>query len=170
MTVTIKPMETDDEIKGKAYVHWKSWQEAYAGIVDQNYLDSLTLEKCEAVACRWRENILVAKDGEKVVGFAGYGLYRGEEDELKGAGEVFAIYVLSDYYGKGIGYRLMCEAVRRLEGCPKIVVRVLRDNARAIGFYKRFGFDFDGFKEILTLGTPVTAVRMVYDNRPRAGV
>ncbi len=47
MNVVIKKMETDDEIRGKAYVHWKSWQEAYSGIVDQRYLDSLTLEKCE---------------------------------------------------------------------------------------------------------------------------
>ena len=36
--ISIKKMETDDEIKGKAYVHWKSWHEAYPGIVSQNYL------------------------------------------------------------------------------------------------------------------------------------
>ena len=45
MNIVIKKMETDAEIKGKAYVHWKSWQEAYSGIVDQRYLDSLTLDK-----------------------------------------------------------------------------------------------------------------------------
>ncbi len=27
---TIKPMETADEIDGKGYVHYKSWQEAYS--------------------------------------------------------------------------------------------------------------------------------------------
>ena len=27
MNIVIKKMETDAEIKGKAYVHWKSWQE-----------------------------------------------------------------------------------------------------------------------------------------------
>ena len=52
MNIVIKKMESDDEIKGKAYVHWKSWQEAYSGIVDQRYLDSLTLEKCEKTAYR----------------------------------------------------------------------------------------------------------------------
>ena len=50
MNIVIKKMETDAEIKGKAYVHWKSWQEAYSGIVDQRYLDSLTLDKCEKIA------------------------------------------------------------------------------------------------------------------------
>ena len=32
--ILIKPMETEDEIRGKAFVHWKSWQESYRGIVD----------------------------------------------------------------------------------------------------------------------------------------
>ena len=40
MGIEIKKMESDEEIKGKAYVHWKSWQDAYKGIVDQSYLDS----------------------------------------------------------------------------------------------------------------------------------
>ena len=31
-------METDEEIKGKAFVHFQSWQEAYSGIVKQAYL------------------------------------------------------------------------------------------------------------------------------------
>ena len=56
MIIVIKKMESDDEIKGKAYVHWKSWQEAYSGIVDQRYLDSLTLEKCEKTAYRWPDH------------------------------------------------------------------------------------------------------------------
>jgi len=45
MDIIIKKMESDAEIKGKAYVHWKSWQEAYPGMVAQSYLDKLTLEK-----------------------------------------------------------------------------------------------------------------------------
>ena len=76
MCITIKKMETDDEIRGKAFVHWKSWQEAYPGLVDQAYLDKLTLEKCEEMAYRWPGNLLVAKDHERVVGFVGFGVLR----------------------------------------------------------------------------------------------
>ena len=61
MNIVIKKMESDDEIRGKAYVHWKSWQEAYSGIVDQRYLDSLTLEKCEETAYRWPDDMSKAK-------------------------------------------------------------------------------------------------------------
>jgi len=50
MSIVIQPMETDDEIRGKAYVHWRAWHEAYAGIVSREYLDGLTLEKCEKMA------------------------------------------------------------------------------------------------------------------------
>ena len=90
--IQIIPMMTDAEIDGKAYVHWKSWQETYTGLIDQTYLDGITLEKCTQIAHRWKDNILVAKDGEHVVGFVAYGAYR--DSALPNVGEVFAIYVL----------------------------------------------------------------------------
>ena len=100
MGIILKKMETDEEIKGKAYVHWKSWHEAYTGIVSQEYLDKLTLEKCEKMAFSWPDNIIVAKENGNVIGFVCYG-DRGEE--APDIGEIFALYVLPDYYGKGVG-------------------------------------------------------------------
>ena len=157
----IKRMESDDEIKGKAYVHWKAWHEAYQGIIDQDYLDSLTLEKCEDIAYNWPDNLIIAKDGDRVVGFAGYGQSRDED--LNNTGEIFAIYILKDYYGQGVGYRLMQEGLAKLEDYPQIAVWVLKENKRAIEFYKRCGFEFDGREEEIKLGTPVVEVRMVLD-------
>ena len=154
-------MESDDEIKEKAYVHWKSWQEAYRGIIDQTYLDSLTLDKCEQIAYRWTDNILIAKDGDTVVGFVGCGKYRN--DELENTGEVFALYILSQYYGKRVGYRLMQAALSKLADYPKIAVRVLKENIRAIRFYKRCGFRFDGSEKTLELGSPVVERRMILE-------
>lgn len=97
-------MESDDEINGKGYVHYKSCHETYSGLVDAAYLEHLTLEKCNAIAHKRLDNIIVAKDGEKVVGFAGYGAYRDEM--LPACGEVFAICVLAEYQGRKIGYEL----------------------------------------------------------------
>ena len=162
MDIAIKKMETDSEIKGKGYVHWKSWQEAYAGIVPQTYLEGrMTLEKCEAIAFRWPDNILVAKDGERVVGFAGYGKCRN--DDLPDAGEVFAIYILSEYYGQSVGWRLMREALKQLSAYSRIAVWVLKDNRRAIRFYERCGFRFDGREEVIELDAPLTEARMVLE-------
>ena len=72
----------------------------------------MTVAATTARARRFPENTLIAKDQEKVVGFAVYGSSRDED--LMDAGEVIAIYVLSEYYDRKIGYRLMNEAFSRL--------------------------------------------------------
>ena len=78
------------------------------------------------------------------------------------AGEVDAIYVLSEYYGRKVGYRLMNEAISRLGECDTIFVWVFEENARAIRFYHRYGFEFDGAKKQWTLGgIPISIVRMI---------
>ena len=159
MDILIKPMETDDEIRGKAFVHWKSWQESYRGIVDDGYLDRMTLAQTEEKAFRWRDNILVAKDGERVVGFVGYGPASGEE----GTGEIFALYVLEEYQRRGIGYALMREALSRLEGCRVVVLWALKENDKAIRFYERVGFLPDGGEKEITLGAPVKGIRMTME-------
>lgn len=160
----IKPMETDAETEGKAYVHWRSWQEAYAGIVDPAYLAALTLEKCRKIARRWPDRILVAKDGERVVGFVGYGPYR--DGSLPDAGEVIAIYVLKDYYGTGLGRRLMDAALEKLKEFSRAALWVLEDNKRAIRFYEKRGFQPDGARQTLKLGTEIAEIRMVLDRPP----
>lgn len=159
MNILIKPMESSSEIEGKAYVHWKSWQETYKGLVEQTYLDSLTLEKCTKIAYQWPDNILVSKDGDKVIGFTGYGSYR--DDTLPETGEVFAIYILSEYYGKKVGYALMQAALRELSEYRQIALWVLKGNERAIRFYEKCGFRFDGTEQSITLGQENTELRMI---------
>lgn len=152
----LKPMETEEEIRGKAYVHWKSWQESYPGLVDAGYLQRLTLENCEERAFRWRADTWVAKLDGQVVGFA----CCGPDRETPGAGEVYAIYVLEDFQKRKIGLRLMRLCLEELRGCQRVYVWVLADNAKAICFYEQLGFRRDGEEKTLSLGTPVKALRM----------
>ncbi len=159
MSIIIKKMETDDEINGKAYVHWKAWHEAYMGLVSQDYLDRLTLERCKKMAHRWTDGILVAKDDGRVIGFAGYG-DRG--DEAPEIGEVFAMYVLSEYYGKGIGQMLMEAALEQMKGYRQICLWVLKENRRAIRFYEKCGFCPDG-AEMVSAACEAVEIRMVLD-------
>jgi len=134
-------METEDEIKGKAHVHCKAWHDAYPGMVSREYLDELTPEKCEQMAFRWPENTLVAKEKNKVIGFVCYG-DRG--DEAPDAGEIFALYVLAAYYGKGVAQKLMKSALAQLESFSTVHLWVLKENTRAIRFYEKCGFRADG--------------------------
>ena len=159
MNLVIKPMETGEEMDGKGYVHYKSWHETYEGLVDPGYLEGITLEKCIETARRWPDNILVAKDGERVVGFAAYGAYR--DGHLPEHGEIFAIYVLKEYQGRKVGYELMNTAFQRLACYQKIAVWVLKGNERAIRFYERYGFRFDGTESEIVLGRPNTELRMI---------
>ncbi len=157
MQITMKKMETDQEIRGKAFVHFRSWQEAYTGIVDQSFLDKRTIEKCEEMAVNTRDNTIIAKDGERVVGFVQYGKYN--YGDLENTGEIIALYVLADYWGKGIGYRLMQEAMHYLSDYPQIALFVIKDNQRAIDFYTRYGFRVDGQEGMTQIGAAVA--RMV---------
>ena len=159
MDIFIKPMETEDEIRGKAYVHWKSWQESYRGIVDQGYLDRMTVSRCEEMASRYPENTLVAKDGARVIGFACAGAVNGEID----AGEVYALYVLEEYQHQGIGYALMREALSLLKGCRVVYLWAFKENAKAIRFYEHVGFRQDGTEKELVLGSPVKGIRMAME-------
>ena len=158
-SICIKLAETDEELCGRGYVHCTSWQEAYRGIVSDTYLDSMTVEATTTRARQFPDNTLVAKDKEKVIGFAVYGPSRDED--LKNAGEIVAIYVLSAYYGRKIGYRLMNEAFSMLKEYDTVFLWVLEKNERAIRFYHKYGFEFDGCKKQWNLGTPVSIVRMI---------
>ncbi len=162
-TIIFKPLETDDEIIGKAYVHYKSWQETYGGLVDKDYLNNVTLDKCEKAAFKWRDNIIVAKDGEKVVGFAGCG--ECNDPSYPNHGEIFGLYVLREYQGKKIGFELMNAAARKLETFPKIALWVLQGNEKAISFYEKYGFRFDGNAQEIQMGTAAKELRMVYERK-----
>lgn len=160
--ISIVPAVTDEDIRGKAYVHCRSWHEAYAGFVPEEYLVALTLEKCEDMAFRWRDNIIVAKDGDRVVGFAGYS--DGGTSASRGAvGEIFALYVLSEYYGSGVGKALMDEAMSRLSGRNMVRLEVLAENARAIRFYEKYGFRKSGKSRSVRLGKDLEAIEMVIE-------
>ena len=63
-------------------------------------------------------------------------------DEAIQAGEIIALYVLKDYYGKGVSEQLMHAAFVALDQFSEIYLWVLKDNKRAIAFYQKNGFYF----------------------------
>jgi len=165
MRFKIHDMRPEDA-DGKGYVHWSSWQETYPGLVDAGYLSRLTLEKCQGIAHRWPENTLVAELGGKIVGFACYG--ESQERDIPSHGEVYAIYVLKEAQGLGIGRKLMDAALEKLSRFDTISLWVLKGNGPAIGFYTHYGFRLDGTEKEIVLGTPNTELRMTYTRQSPA--
>ena len=157
MKIIIKTMETPEEIEGKSLVHWQTWREAYDDLLPEEFQETMTLDRCRFLSQKYPENTLIAMDGKKVVGFISYGNFR---DETIQAGEIIALYVLKDYYGKGVSKQLMHAAFVALDQFSEIYLWVLKENKRAIAFYQKMGFTFDGQEKILELGKPVKELRM----------
>ena len=158
MKIIIKTIETPEEIEGKSLVHRQTWREAYDDLLPADFQETMTLDRCRFFSQKYPENTLIAMDGKKVVGFISYGNFR---DEAIQAGEIIALYVLKDYYGKGVSKQLMHAAFVALDQFSEIYLWVLKDNKRAIAFYQKMGFTFDGQEKILELGKPVKELRMM---------
>ena len=136
MAVIIKSMETPEEIEGKSFIHWQTWREAYDDLLPAEFQETMTLERCRFFSQKYPENTLIAMDGVKVVGFISY--------------------------GKGIAQKLVRAALTALNHFSEIFLWVLKDNKRAIAFYQKMGFNFDGQEKILELGKPIKKKRMVF--------
>ncbi|GAA1965507.1 GNAT family N-acetyltransferase [Nocardioides panacihumi] len=140
--MTIRPaVVADAELL--APLHVQAWDEAYTGLMPQRILDAHRSEPMGAKVERWRGRIAwpdgstwVAEDDGGLVGFVSTGPGRDGSGVL----ELMALYVRRSHYGAGLGHRLLETAI----GAGPAYLWVLDGNARAIGFYERHGFSFDG--------------------------
>lgn len=128
-----------------ARVHVETWQSAYAGIIPDDYLVRLgnLLERKPrqaALAPTVRETTLVADVDGDVVGYASFGPARraGLRLEQRFDAEIYTLYVLPDYQGRGLGGKLLRRAFRALDarGCSGVIVWVLEANPSRY-FYER---------------------------------
>jgi GNAT superfamily N-acetyltransferase len=151
MDVTCRPA-TDADLDVLAAVRVRSWRAAYAGIVPAAGLDALDPAR---IAARWRSRgpagHHLAEVGGQVVGWLFVGPYRadgtdGGEPPPAGAGEVFAIYVLPEAWGRGAGRALLAYGLGELRrlGLLPALLWVFAANDRARRFYERAGFVPDG--------------------------
>ena len=132
---------TQDDAGSISRVHIESWRTTYRGIVPNQFLADLNVEER---AVRWREvlksdpYIFIAERDGQVIGFISGGTIREPLEECDA--ELFAIYLLAEVQGKGVGTALLMELAKRLEadGFQRMAVWVLEANASR-GFYERSG-------------------------------
>lgn len=142
--ITIRPAVLSDMI-AVAKVRINSWRVAYKGIVSDEFLQAMSLEKSTQNFTRDFVNegnptfYLVAEDDvEGVVGFSTCGINR--EVDYAYQGEIYGLYLLESYWRKGIGKKLACYSAMWLHDCnlTNFVIRVLRENT-ATHFYQAIG-------------------------------
>lgn len=160
------------DAKRIAQVHVSSWQTAYIDLMPADFLTSLTatLPKREAYWSQTIErkdaDVLVAEVEGKVVGWISVGACRDADDFGKKSGEVMALYLLAEYWGKGIGTELWKCGLQRLhdQGYACITLWVLSANERAIRFYQGLGAkeDLGCSRSLVRGGVTLEEVRYVW--------
>ena len=130
------------DAKAIAEIHVSTWKAAYQGLIPDDFLKAMTVEKRLAY---WREaiefsdpQILVATDAEKVVGFVGFDRSR-DAGTKSTVGEIWALYVAPEHWRQGAGLALWDGARDGLkeEGCTQVTLWVLVANERALQFYEQ---------------------------------
>lgn len=131
-----------------AAVHVTAWREAYRGIISDEFLANLSLQRRTEFwvnslsdPSHIFHHVFVAESNGQVVGFAGYG--NPQEKESGFDGELFAIYILQSAQKRGIGRLLVNQVVEVMRdiGWNSMMVWVLKDNP-ARGFYERLGGEY----------------------------
>ncbi|HNV71984.1 MAG TPA: GNAT family N-acetyltransferase [Candidatus Ozemobacteraceae bacterium] len=124
-----------DDAMGIATVQVTGWQTTYQGIVPDSHLSKLT---AEGRADMWRRGmseprpdqhwIVAETEAGRIIGFIASG--RATEPVTDHAGEFYAIYLLPEHRGQGVGTRLLSDSAQRLirDGLSAALVWVLAAN------------------------------------------
>ncbi len=134
------------DVPDVARVHVASWRSTYRGIVPDDVLDNLNVDRraegwqaaLDSAPAQGRVILVAETEADGVIGFASAGPER--ESDPRYRSELYAIYLLDTAQGRGIGGRLVRAAASWLleQGHEAMLVWVLRDNP-ARGFYERLG-------------------------------
>jgi ribosomal protein S18 acetylase RimI-like enzyme len=148
--VTVRELEIRraerDDARAIATVHVRTWRAAYRGLIADDYLDALTVkarlgfwEEWLSLSGERRPYVFVAESpGAGVIGFAAGGPTHEAIPQFDA--ELYAIYILPEAQGRGVGERLVrtLSAALLEAGYHALLVWVLAANP-ARRFYERLG-------------------------------
>lgn len=147
-----------------ADLHVATWRETYGRLLPEEFFDEAHLEGRRSMWDRllgepregWRTRV-AERDG-RLIGFAMAGPSTAPEGVAPPrARQLYMLYVTASDHGGGAGQALF-DAVL---GEEPAVLWVAKENPRAIAFYRRNGFAFDGVEETYPDVPQIVDARMV---------
>jgi GNAT superfamily N-acetyltransferase len=151
-----------------AHLHVKAWQAAYHTLLPEMYLHAL---RPEERAAKYdfahidpsKPRTIVATVGRLIHGFATTAPAQNVDD-IPRCGELCALYVDPEWWGRGVGRALVAAARSHLVevGFDTGVLWMLAGNTRADQFYRRDAWTPDGRSRRVTVwGVTIDEVRYV---------
>ncbi len=130
-----------------ALIHIEGWQNAYRGLIPQNYLDNLNISERQQLWQKWldpfqsNQKTFVVETKNEILGFSSFGPSRDSSN----LGEIYAIYVAPQWWRHGLGHQLLTASVATLkeDNYQEAILWVLSKNERAIRFYQQAGWHLD---------------------------
>ncbi|MBU3192496.1 GNAT family N-acetyltransferase [Clostridium algidicarnis] len=137
--------------KDLANIIVESWKSAYRDIIPEDeiikFLDKKRRQKQFEKFIEDKEIVLIGFYKESPCGlvFAN----KDNDEDLENCGSIYSIYLLEECWGKGLATKLMEMVTNILKeyGCNKVCLWVYEENQRAINFYEKCNFIFDGNKK-----------------------
>jgi len=124
---------TREDARQIAEILVEDWQTAYRGIIDSDFLDSMSVEQRYQREVQRYQQYTVAAEREEVLGFT----WNEMADDEAADCEIIALYVRYAKRKKGIGKALFQNSVDlfRASGRKKMIIWCLRANDEARKFW-----------------------------------
>lgn len=168
MAVRVRIASAEDA-RAIAAVHVRAWRAAYRGLVPEEILAGLSVERREET---WRNLLEQPKQSsytlvaigaqEEIEGFCTVAAPSRDDDAGERTAEIAATYVDPARWRSGVGSALLSAALGRLResGWRAVTLWVLAANDRARPFYSRFGFRPNGAERRQELSGGVPEIRL----------
>ncbi|MFK4834914.1 GNAT family N-acetyltransferase [Microbacterium sp. ZW T2_14] len=147
-----------------ADLHVVTWRETYTHLLPDGFFDEEYVQGRHRLWRRLLENpreewcLRVAEQDGRIIGLATSGPSTATEgQETARERQLYMLYVLAAEHGAGVGQALFDEVV----GDEPAQLWVAKENPRAIAFYRRNGFAFDGVEEAYPGVPALVDARMV---------
>lgn len=128
---------TREDVWQIAEILVEDWKTAYRGIIDNAFLDSMSVEERYQRELKRYQIYRVATIGTEILGFTWNNMAGDEAADC----EIVALYVRYVKRNSGIGRALFYDSmdIFRAAGKKRMIIWCLRENASARRFYEKMG-------------------------------